>query len=213
VISGVGSRVLGAEVAQAAGELVRPIAGGVFRRMQMAARSVALLRGINVGRAKRIAMADLRRVVEDLGYGGVKTLLNSGNVVFETGGGRQDHAARIGKAVEAKLGVSSRVTVVSARELAGILRDDPLVTIADDPSRALVAVFGGPAARKLAEPFAKEDWTPDAFALGRRAAYLWCPEGILESRLADAFQRAMRDGCTMRNRATMAKILALASSD
>ena len=48
----------------------------------MASRQVALLRGINVGRAKRVAMADLRALVEDLGYCDVRTLLNSGNVVF-----------------------------------------------------------------------------------------------------------------------------------
>jgi len=46
------------------------------------ARQVALLRGINVGRAKRVAMADLRTLVESLGYREVSTLLNSGNVVF-----------------------------------------------------------------------------------------------------------------------------------
>ena len=44
---------------------------------------IALLRGINVGRAKRIAMADLRTLVEELGFRNVKTLLNSGNVVFD----------------------------------------------------------------------------------------------------------------------------------
>ena len=48
----------------------------------MASRMVALLRAINVGKAKRIAMAELRVVVEGLGYREVKTLLNSGNVVF-----------------------------------------------------------------------------------------------------------------------------------
>jgi len=47
---------------------------------------VALIRGINVGRAKRVAMADLRAVVTDLGYRDVRTLLNSGNVVFADGG-------------------------------------------------------------------------------------------------------------------------------
>ncbi len=43
---------------------------------------VALLRGDNVGRGKRVAMADLRAVVKGLGYRDVRTLLNSGNVVF-----------------------------------------------------------------------------------------------------------------------------------
>jgi uncharacterized protein (DUF1697 family) len=43
---------------------------------------VALLRGINVGRAKRVAMADLRDLVAGLGHANVRTVLNSGNVVF-----------------------------------------------------------------------------------------------------------------------------------
>ena len=47
---------------------------------------VALLRGVNVGAAKRVAMADLRALVEGLGYGGVRTLLNSGNVVYDAPG-------------------------------------------------------------------------------------------------------------------------------
>ncbi len=47
------------------------------------ARFVALVRGINVGTAKRVAMADLRALVEALGYRNAATLLNSGNVVFE----------------------------------------------------------------------------------------------------------------------------------
>jgi uncharacterized protein (DUF1697 family) len=48
----------------------------------MSATHVALLRGINVGKAKRVAMADLRALLEELGYADVRTLLNSGNVVF-----------------------------------------------------------------------------------------------------------------------------------
>ena len=47
----------------------------------MTDRRVALLRGINVGRAKRISMGDLRALFAGLGYGDVKTLLNSGNIV------------------------------------------------------------------------------------------------------------------------------------
>ena len=47
-------------------------------------RLVILLRGINVGRHKRISMADLRRLLEERGYGDVKTYLQSGNVVVST---------------------------------------------------------------------------------------------------------------------------------
>ena len=51
----------------------------------MASRQIALLRGINVGRAKRVEMAILRDLFTSLGYGDVCTLLNSGNVVFTAG--------------------------------------------------------------------------------------------------------------------------------
>ena len=39
-------------------------------------RYIALLRGVNVGRAKRVAMADLRKLVEELGYADVRSVLN-----------------------------------------------------------------------------------------------------------------------------------------
>ena len=51
-------------------------------RAMTSKRYIALLRGVNVGRAKRIAMADLRKLIADLGYGEVRSVLNSGNVVF-----------------------------------------------------------------------------------------------------------------------------------
>jgi uncharacterized protein (DUF1697 family) len=61
---------------------------------------VALLRGINVGKAKRVGMADLRALVEGLGYRDVRTLLNSGNVVFAVPkSARGEPAARIETAI------------------------------------------------------------------------------------------------------------------
>ena len=82
----------------------------------MSATHVALLRGINVGKARRVSMSDLRAVVEKLGYRGVKTLINSGNVVFAAPGkGGKDHAVRIEKAIEATLGLTSRVTVLMCK--------------------------------------------------------------------------------------------------
>src|SRR6187455_453211 len=99
-------------------------------------RHVALLRGINVGTAKRVAMADLRELVEGLGFGDVRTLLNSGNVVFTAKGkAAVDAAARIEQGLTTRCGVSARVTVVSAAELAEAVARNPLGKLADDPSR------------------------------------------------------------------------------
>jgi uncharacterized protein (DUF1697 family) len=73
----------------------------------MACRRVALIRGINVGRAKRVAMADLIALVESLGYQDVRTLLNGGNIVFTAPGAITRAAVRIENELASRLGVSA----------------------------------------------------------------------------------------------------------
>lgn len=174
-------------------------------------RQVALIRGINVGRAKRVAMADLRALVEGLGYGDVRTLLNSGNVVFDAPvADPGDAAARIEAAMAGRLGVGARVTVLAASELAAAVADNPLREVADDPSRLLVTVLSNPEDRTRLEPLTRQDWTPERLAVGDRVAYLWCPRGILLSRLPGAVGRLLGDAATTRNWATLTKLHALA---
>ncbi|MFM2088805.1 MAG: hypothetical protein RLZZ237_3674, partial [Pseudomonadota bacterium] len=73
--------------------------------IQQGERQVAFLRGINVGRAKRVAMADLRKLLGDLGMTQVNTVLNSGNVVFNAGAvAPVDAATQIEEALVLKLG-------------------------------------------------------------------------------------------------------------
>ncbi|MGZ4199720.1 MAG: DUF1697 domain-containing protein [Thermoleophilia bacterium] len=180
----------------------------------MSDRQVALLRGVNVGQAKRVAMADLRALVEGLGYGDVRTLLNSGNVVYSAPGvAPAVAAARIEEALGARLGVSARVVALSAAELAAAVADDPLSAVADNPSRLLVAVLADPASRQVLEPLLEQDWAPEAFALGAHVAYLWCPEGVIASRLSETVNRLLGDGVTSRNWTTMTKLHALAQDE
>jgi len=174
-------------------------------------RQIALLRGINVGRAKRIAMADLRKVLADLGFSGVRTLLNSGNVVFDCAA--RDAALsgqRIEEALVLKLGVGSRVTVLDADRLAEVVQDNCLCDQASDPSRLLVAILANPADRTRLEPLCHQSWQPEAFAVGRWAGYLWCPDGVLASRAAAAMGKLLGDAVTTRNWSTITKLHALA---
>jgi uncharacterized protein (DUF1697 family) len=156
-------------------------------------------------------MADLRALVEGLGYKDVRTLLNSGNVVF-TAPRAAPHAAaaRIEKALATELGVASRVTVLTAADLAAAVAECPLLEVGDDPSRLLVAFPRDPADRPKVEPLLKQDWAPEALAVGTRVAYLWCPDGMLDGRLAEAVGRALGDAVTTRNWATVRKLHALA---
>lgn len=181
----------------------------------MAGTHVALLRGINVGRAKRVAMADLRALVEGLGYTDVRTLLNSGNVVFTASGKAVPPdaiAARIQAALLARLHISARVVVITATSLAAIVDGNTVRDAIEDPSRFLVAFVGTASDRSRLDDLAKQEWTPDVLLLGPQAAYLWCQGGILASRLFEAVARALGDGVTTRNWATVTKLRALVES-
>lgn len=176
-------------------------------------RCIALLRGINVGRAKRIAMADLRGLLEDLGYADVRTLLNSGNAVFGAQGADPGPIARaIEAAIQQRFGFAVPVVVHTAQDLERIIAENPLPQAAQEPSRFLVAFAISGATLKKARPLLAQPWAPESLAVGSRAAYLWCPGGILESKLLAAFTRATADAVTTRNWATVLKLQAAARS-
>jgi uncharacterized protein (DUF1697 family) len=172
-------------------------------------RMVALLRGINVGKAKRVAMADLKALVADLGYDDVVTILNSGNVVFTGSGTKAAAAAAIAKGLEERLQVTASVMVVAAKDLAAAVAENPLGAVATDPSRLLVAFCAQRSDLARFAPLAAEDWRPEALAIGAHAAYLWCAGGIHESPLAAAVGRALGDRVTARNWTTVLKLQAL----
>lgn len=174
---------------------------------------IALLRGINVGRAKRIAMADLRTLIEGLGFTDVRTLLNSGNAVFQASRpGVARIAADMEGAIEASCGFPVAVVVLTARELDAVIAGNPLPQAAQDPSRFLVAFAGKAATLEKAKALLAQAWEPDALAVGSKAAYLWCASGIIESRLAQAFSKSIGDAATARNWATVLKLQAMAGT-
>ncbi len=177
----------------------------------MTSRHVALLRGVNiVGKSTRVSMADLRGLFERLGFRDVRTLLNSGNVVFSAPDSKRgDVRGRIEKALAARLGLNSRVIVLSRREVAAAVQDNPLAGVAVNPSWLLVIVPGKPSDRERLRPLLEERWAPERLAIGRRAAYLWCARGVAGSRLWSAVDRALGRSGTARNIATMTKLMAL----
>lgn len=174
---------------------------------------IALIRGINVGRAKRVAMSDLRALIQRLGYDDVRTILNSGNVVFASKGPvPRDLAEQIEDAMKARLGVSARVMVFSARDISRVIEENPLPNATGDPSRYLVAFVSNTAHLKRLDALAKKSWTPETLALTRRAAYLHCPNGILGGELVAAVMGALGTAGTTRNWATVGRLQAVAAT-
>ena len=105
-------------------------------------RMAALLRGVNVGGHRRLAMADLAAAVEGLGHRDVVTYLQSGNVVFTPGSRAAPGsvAARIEEALAAGPGLDARVFVRTASELASVLAANPFT---DADPRTLHVTFLG----------------------------------------------------------------------
>jgi uncharacterized protein (DUF1697 family) len=170
---------------------------------------VALLRGINVGRAKRIAMVELRDLFLSIGFENVRTLLNSGNVIFTSQRSNKDKLARaIKDGIARSFGISVSVIVITDVELERIVEDNPLLQVAKDPAKLLVAFAADSAGLHAAHALTKRSWTPDVLAIRPAAAYLWCSAGVLDSKLSQAFARVTKDSVTARNWATVLKLLA-----
>ena len=164
-------------------------------------RSIALLRGINVGTSKRIAMPALRTVFEALGATEVETYLQSGNVVF-AGALRAD---AIEKAVAAEFGVTPRVLVLTAAEFRRAAAANPLIEVATDPSRLFVTFVD-------AVPVSNEvpvDIEPEVVVVGKHAVYQWSPDGVSTSKVPARFTKSLGPTATARNQRTVEALLAM----
>ena len=173
---------------------------------------VALLRGINVGTAKRVAMTDLAAIVTSLGFRDVRTFLNSGNVVFRGAASRAQTAGpRIERALVRRLGVASAVTVRSAEEMAAVVDAMPFDLTGKNPSRLMVVFCRSTADEARVAPLVSRPWGREKIAAGPGVVYVWCPDSMLESPLYAEVAKAGGDAITTRNWSTTAKLARMAS--
>ncbi|CRK60775.1 hypothetical protein [Alloactinosynnema sp. L-07] len=168
---------------------------------------MALLRGVNVGGNKKIAMADLRELLAELGFGEVKTLLQSGNAVFSGKGTPASIGTKIEAALAEKHGLTTRCVVRTAKEIQQVVDGHPLADVADNGSR-MMAVF-------LSETLdAEQAATVEALdaatiKVGDRVVYQWCPNGILEApEIVPFLLKQWKIHGTARNWNTVTKIAA-----
>ena len=175
---------------------------------------VALLRGINVGGGNRIAMADLRQWVTALGYDGVSTYIQSGNVVLR-GPLRPtaEVAAAVRSAVRTGCGLDIAVVVVTSKELARVLGRNPYPEADDEPTKVHVAFLTDEPDLAGLEAVDPASYAPDEWAAGPGVLYLRFPDGTASSKLAVELGRK-RTGvvATVRNWRTVTKLADLASA-
>ncbi len=86
---------------------------------------VALLRGINVGGQRRVDMGRLKETFEGAGAEGVRTYINSGNVIFEDGRDIQDLVPILERAIEDEFGFHVKVLLRSHEAIAAVVEAIP----------------------------------------------------------------------------------------
>jgi uncharacterized protein (DUF1697 family) len=174
-------------------------------------RQIALLRGINLARNRRMSMADLRDLVDGLGYEGVRTLLQSGNVVFTAKESPSTVARKLEQEIERVLGMDVKVVVRTRDELAKAIDADPFGDAVDKPSWYQVTFLSAKPSAKVVRDLENEDFSPEQVAVRGREIYAWHPAGMNKSRLAKVLSgKDLGVAATARNWNTVTKLLAIA---
>lgn len=94
--------------------------------MEEATRYIALLRGVNISGKNKVPMAELKKAFEELGFGAVKTYLNSGNVIFSSDEDNMGSLSnRIETMIKEQFGLDIPVFVISKEALEDILQHAP----------------------------------------------------------------------------------------
>lgn len=177
---------------------------------------VALLRGINVSGQKLIQMERLRAAFAALGFGDVKTYIQSGNVVFQTA--KNISPASLEKKIAGKIvedfGFAVPVSVRTAKELAAVLNGNPWLSVAGiDQARLHVTFLSGPAPAKAEAMLQSLAAKPERFAVRGREIYLYCPSGYGETKLSNsAIEKNLSLTATTRNWKTVNALFAMAQT-
>jgi|SRR5215813_758027 len=177
---------------------------------------IALLRGVNVGGKAMVAMAELRELFAELGFADARTLLQSGNVVFEA------PSAQTPAALEQKLEAAAAKRfdrpidffVRSAKDWAGVIAKNPFPAEAQrDPAHlVLMALKAAPSAAAVKALKAAIKGRETVNAAGRHA-YIVYPDGIGRSKLTNALiERTLGTRGTGRNWNTALKLAEMVES-
>jgi uncharacterized protein (DUF1697 family) len=174
---------------------------------------IGLLRAVNVGGHGKLAMSVLQEVLADLGCRRVRTVLQSGNAVFDAAP-EIDWAARLGAALSGAAGLDTTVFLRDLPGWAAVVGGNPFgETAVQDPGRLLVyfatqAIDPAAVARLQASLSG-----PERVAAGDRVVYACYPAGIAGSRLTSVpIERCLGQKVTGRNWNTICKLHHVAGS-
>jgi len=173
-------------------------------------RQVLLLRGINLGPSRRVAMADLRELLSGAGYPDVRTYVQSGNVVLGSDAAPAQLERDAGQLISARFGFDVTVIVRTRDELAEVVARNPLAAVVTEPKRYQVSFMATALARDRVAELEAVAQAPEHLVVIDREAYAWHPEGVARSKLWNALAgRGLGVTATARNWTTVSTLLAM----
>jgi uncharacterized protein (DUF1697 family) len=175
---------------------------------------IALLRGVNVGGHRSVAMSDLRDLGAALGFEDVRTLLQSGNLVFRTRKkATKELEALCENAARRRLGLEVVFHVRTAAEWNAIVAANPFTEDAErQPGKLLLIALKDAPRRTDVAALERAIVGPEQVRAGDRHAYIVFPDGVGRSKLTTALMdKTIGEGGTGRNWNTVLKLAALAN--
>ncbi|WP_339921938.1 DUF1697 domain-containing protein [uncultured Cyclobacterium sp.] len=176
-------------------------------------KRIAILRGINVGGKRKILMADLKSMFEDLGYKEVLTYIQSGNVIFTAENKMSDiqMADLIEQAIKSKFGFDVPVIVRTAQELNNTFNENPFYGKADTDINKLHITFLNKEPEKgNLEKIQALEFPPDKFLVKGKDIFIYCDGKYHQSKLTNNFfEGKLKTSATTRNLKTVSKLCEL----
>ncbi len=173
---------------------------------------VALLRAVNVGGRRPVAMSDLRNLFSALGYEPVQTLLQSGNVVFTSSSGAGELEHILETRAQSDLDLETDFFVRSLKQWKALVQRNPFTRAAENEPSKLAVMFlrKTPSARAVGS-LQSSIKGPELIRARGKQAYVVYPNGIGRSRLTGAvIEKALGSRGTARNWNTVLGIKAIA---
>jgi uncharacterized protein (DUF1697 family) len=172
---------------------------------------ILLLRGINIGARRRIAMPALRALLTGAGFEDVRTYVQSGNVVVSSDAPAAQLGSECERLLAERFGFDVDVIVRTRDELAEVVRRNPLEQVATDPKRYQVSFLEAEPDSEAVAKIAEAKVEPERLVAIGRELYAWHPEGIGRSKLwAKLAGTALGVRGTARNWTTVTTLLEMA---
>jgi uncharacterized protein (DUF1697 family) len=173
---------------------------------------VSMLRAVNVGGSSRIKMEALARVYSSIGLADVRTLLQSGNVLFRSGlKDREALAKRIMQEIERQLDLTVEVVLRTLAEVTSIVERGPVLSPSADQSKLLVMFLTAvptAAAQEALRKWHKSKELKELLEIRGPEIYLYYPDGVGRSKLTAAVIESKLDTAgTARNWNTLLKLV------